>query len=59
MAYYEHPSYVMLLKRAYELWREIEARAGEHRGTGVNALAKTAPSAATRSRFGVRCEVPP
>lgn len=29
MAYYEHPSYVMLLKRAYELWREIEARAGE------------------------------
>ncbi|MEZ4709283.1 MAG: N-methyl-L-tryptophan oxidase [Caldilineaceae bacterium] len=24
MPYYEHPSYVMLLKRAYELWREIE-----------------------------------
>ncbi len=29
LAYYEHPSYVMLLKRAYALWREIEARAGE------------------------------
>ena len=29
MAYYEHPSYVMLLRRAYELWREIEERAGE------------------------------
>ena len=29
MPYYEHPSYVMLLKRAYELWRDIEARAGE------------------------------
>src|SRR4029079_2776386 len=29
MAYYEHPSYVMLLRRAYELWRDIEARAGE------------------------------
>ncbi|MEX1020325.1 MAG: N-methyl-L-tryptophan oxidase [Litorilinea sp.] len=29
LAYYEHPSYVMLLKRAYELWEEIEARAGE------------------------------
>ena len=24
MPYYEHPSYVMLLKRSYELWREIE-----------------------------------
>src|SRR6476659_1901890 len=29
MPYYEHPSYVMLLKRSYELWREIEQRAGE------------------------------
>lgn len=24
-AYFEHPSYVSLLKRSYELWREIEA----------------------------------
>jgi sarcosine oxidase len=29
LAYYEHPSYVPLLQRAYELWRDIEARAGE------------------------------
>ncbi|HEY8282781.1 MAG TPA: N-methyl-L-tryptophan oxidase [Chloroflexota bacterium] len=29
LAYYEHPSYVMLLRRAYELWREIEEQAGE------------------------------
>lgn len=29
LAYYEHPSYVMLLKRAYELWDEIERRTGE------------------------------
>jgi sarcosine oxidase len=29
LPYYEHPSYVMLLKRSYELWREIEAKAGE------------------------------
>jgi sarcosine oxidase len=29
LAYYEHPSYVMLLRRAYELWRAIEARTGE------------------------------
>ncbi len=29
LAYYEHPSYVMLLKRAYELWRDMEQRANE------------------------------
>lgn len=29
LAYAEHPSYVPLLRRAYELWRELESRAGE------------------------------
>lgn len=29
LAYWEHPSYVPLLRRAYELWREMEHRAGE------------------------------
>jgi len=29
LAYWEHPSYVPLLLRAYELWRELEHRAGE------------------------------
>jgi sarcosine oxidase len=29
LAYYEHPSYVPLLRRAYELWRELEREAGE------------------------------
>jgi sarcosine oxidase len=29
MAYMEHPDYVPLLRRAYELWRETEERAGE------------------------------
>ncbi len=29
LAYYEHPSYVPLLRRAYELWRELQALAGE------------------------------
>src|SRR6202171_89853 len=24
LAYYEHPSYVPLLRRAYELWRQLE-----------------------------------
>src|SRR3712207_3554214 len=29
LAYFEHPSYVPLLRRAYELWREAESLAGE------------------------------
>src|SRR5919197_3614041 len=29
LAYFEHPSYVPLLRRAYELWRELEHEAGE------------------------------
>lgn len=29
LAYYEHPSYVPLLRRCYELWRELETHAGE------------------------------
>jgi sarcosine oxidase len=29
LAYYEHPSYVPLLSRAYELWRELETVAAE------------------------------
>ncbi|AHY45916.1 Glycine/D-amino acid oxidases (deaminating) [Rubrobacter radiotolerans] len=29
LAYYEDPSYVLLLRRAYELWHEIEAEAEE------------------------------
>lgn len=30
MAYYEHPDYVPLLRRAYDLWYELEQRAGRH-----------------------------
>ena len=29
LAYFEHPSYVPLLRRAFELWRDLEARSGE------------------------------
>lgn len=29
LAYFEHPDYVPLLRRAYELWRELETGAGE------------------------------
>jgi sarcosine oxidase len=30
LAYHEHPSYVPLLHRAYELWRDLEQQSGEH-----------------------------
>jgi sarcosine oxidase len=29
LAYFEHPDYVPLVRRAYELWRELEVEAGE------------------------------
>jgi sarcosine oxidase len=29
LAYYEHPSYLPLLRRAYELWRDLQQLAGE------------------------------
>src|ERR687892_1770209 len=29
LAYFEHPDYVPLLRRAYELWHELQAEAGE------------------------------
>jgi sarcosine oxidase len=29
LAYFEHPSYVPLLRRAFELWRALESRVGE------------------------------
>src|SRR5829696_7257907 len=29
LAYYEHSAYVPLLRRAYELWRELERAAGQ------------------------------
>src|SRR4051794_39223091 len=30
LAYYEHPDYVPLLRRSYELWRELEVSSREH-----------------------------
>ncbi|MDD9955047.1 MAG: N-methyl-L-tryptophan oxidase [Anaerolineaceae bacterium] len=30
LAYYEDPAYVPLLRRSYELWRELERDSGEH-----------------------------
>lgn len=38
LAYHEHPSYVPLLRRAYELWRTLEAEAGERLLTITGSL---------------------
>ena len=40
LAYFEHPSYVPLLRRAFELWRELEEESGErllHVTGGIDA----------------------
>jgi sarcosine oxidase len=40
LAYFEHPSYVPLLQRAFELWRELEEASGErllHVTGGIDA----------------------
>jgi len=38
MAYFEHPNYVPLLRRAYELWRELEHDSGEDLLTETGGL---------------------
>ena len=38
MAYFEHPNYVPLLRRAYELWRELERDSGEDLLTETGGL---------------------
>jgi sarcosine oxidase len=43
LSYYEHPSYVPLLKRAWELWRELERESGETLLTQTGGLYIGAP----------------
>jgi sarcosine oxidase len=42
-AYYEHPAYVPLVKRAFTLWRELEARTGRHLLTDCPCLSLGPP----------------
>ncbi len=42
LGYFEHPSYVPLLRRTYELWRELEARAGS-RLLHITGIAEIGP----------------
>src|SRR5947207_14960993 len=46
LAYAEHPSYVPLLRRAYELWRELEIRVREQLLFLTGGLDIGAPSSA-------------
>src|SRR5262245_57841341 len=43
LGYYEHPSYVPLVRRAYELWRDLEARSGRKLLTVAGILEMGAP----------------
>lgn len=43
LSYYEHPSYVPLLKRAWDLWRELERESGESLLTQTGGLYLGAP----------------
>jgi sarcosine oxidase len=43
LSYYEHPSYVPLLKRAWDLWRELERESGETLLTQTGGLYMGAP----------------
>lgn len=43
LAYFEHPSYVPLLRRAFELWRSLEAEVGERLLHVTGALDVGAP----------------
>lgn len=44
MAYYEHPDYVPLLMRSYELWSELETAASQHLLTLTGGLYIGSPS---------------
>jgi sarcosine oxidase len=61
-AYFEHPDYVPLLHRAYELWRELEERRGESLvfpvglvqvGSADGAVVRGVLESAKRHRLGV------
>src|SRR4051812_12442103 len=46
-AYFEHPAYVPLLLRAYELWEQLERESGRHLMTITGGLMMGLPGSAT------------
>ena len=64
LAYYEHPSYVPLLLRAFELWDELAAESGRHLLEVTGTIDASGPdeivfteSLASCQRFGLPYEV--
>jgi sarcosine oxidase len=57
LAYAEHPSYVPLLRRAYELWRELEATTGERLLVITGGIDAGAPDSGTVKGSLLACEV--
>ena len=64
MAYYEHPDYVPLLRRAYELWAALESHSGQHLLHQTGGLyigphdgAVVCGSLASARRHGLRHEI--
>src|SRR4029453_18302566 len=63
LAYWEHPAYVPLLRRAYQLWRELEGSAGEELLVTTGSVDAGAPDSRpirggldACKRFGLRYE---
>jgi sarcosine oxidase len=57
LAYYEDPSYVPLLRRAYELWRELSARTGQELLRITGSLDVSTPSGGIFPRSLASCEL--
>ena len=57
LAYMEHPSYVPLLRRAYELWREIENVSGERLLIITGGIDAGAPASATVRGSLLACDL--
>ncbi len=57
LAYFEHPSYVPLLRRAYALWRDLESRAGEQLLTITGSIDAGPPGARIFEGSREACEM--
>jgi sarcosine oxidase len=57
LAYYEHPSYVPLLRRAFELWRDLESRTSEKLLHVTGAIDAGPPGARVFEGSRLSCEL--
>lgn len=57
LAYYEHPSYVPLLRRAFHLWRDLESISGERLLVVTGSIDASASDGEVFNRSLQSCEV--